>query len=331
MLKLDERKQTESVRGALALRPLIETEVDAAWDRGIKNICWLGIGGTWASCLQAVTHMKERSSLEVFSANAAEYVATGDRRIGEGTFMVISSVTGSTTEVIDAVYKARGAGAYVLGFIDKEDSPLASLVDSRITYPANEQLKFFMAADRFLYHEGVMPEYEDMYAQFDEYLPEALVEAEKAADDFGESFARSHMDDKLHYFVGAGTLYGATYSYGMCYWEEMHWMRTKSIHSAEFFHGMLEIVDEDTPVTVFIGEDSQRALGERVARFLEAHSKNYTVIDTKDYTLPGIDEMYRPAVSHLVMHAVTNRIDAHLEELTGHDMTVRRFYRKVDY
>ena len=52
----------------------------------------------------------------------------------------------------------------------------------------------------------------------------------------------------------------------MCYWEEQHWIRTKSIHSAEFFHGMLEIVDRDTPVTVFVGEDAQRSLSERVER-----------------------------------------------------------------
>ena len=32
----------------------------------------------------------------------------------------------------------------------------------------------------------------------------------------------------------------------MCYWEEQHWIRTKSIHSAEFFHGTLEIIDRDT-------------------------------------------------------------------------------------
>ena len=331
MYKLDEKRQIESVRGALALRSRIEQIVDDVCNKGFKNICWLGIGGTWASCLQVVCHMKERTALEVFSANAAEYCTTGDRRIGKGTFMVFSSVSGTTVEVVEAVRKARDDGAVILGFVDAEDSPLAEMVDNRITYPANEQLKFFMVADRFLYDEGAMPEYEDMYVQFDEYLPEALVEAEKSADGFGEEFARAHMSDALHYYVGAGTLYGATYSYGMCYMEEMHWLRTKSIHSAEFFHGMLEIIDEDTPVTLFIGEDSQRSLGERVKRFLKDYSKNYTVIDTRDYELPGIDDRYRYAVSHLVMHAVTNRIDAYLEELTGHDMTVRKFYRKVDY
>ena len=331
MLKLDEAKQIGSVRGALLLRERIEQIVDDIWRRGLKNLCFLGIGGTWASCLQAVCHMKERTGLEVFAANAAEYYTTGDRRIGLGTCMVISSVSGTTAEVVAAVNKARQTGAEVIGFIDDADTQLASLVDHCITYKGNEQLKFFMTADRFLWNAGEMPEYPHMYAQFDRFLPEALVEAEKTADAFGKAFAQAHKDDPLHYFVGAGSLYGATYSYAMCYWEEMHWRRTKSIHAAEFFHGTLEIVERDTSVTLFIGEDAQRGLAERVARFLPKVCENYTVIDTRDYALPGIDEKYRWTLCHLVMHAVTNRIDAHLEALTGHDMSLRRYYRKVEY
>jgi fructoselysine-6-phosphate deglycase len=331
MLKFDEEKQISSVRGALALRKQIEDAADLVCGRGFRNICWLGIGGTWASCLQAVCHMKERTGIETFSSNAAEYCTTGDKRIGEGTYIILSSVTGSTIEIINAVKKAHESGARVLGFIDDREAPLAGIVDTCISYPGNEQLKFFMTADRFMKNEGVMPEYDHMYSQFDRCLPEALAEAEKSADDFGRDFAEKHKDDKLHYFIGAGTLYGATYSYAMCYWEEMHWLRTKSIHSAEFFHGMLEIIDEDTPVTLFIGEDLQRSLGERVARFLPKVCSNYTVIDTRNYPLPGIWDQYRSAVCHLVMHAVTNRIDAHIESLSGHDMNVRRYYRKADY
>ena len=150
-------------------------------------------------------------------------------------------------------------------------------------------------------------------------------------DAFAEEFARKHVSDALHYFVGAGALYGATYSYGMCYWEEQHWHRTKTIHASEFFHGMFEIVGEDTPVTVYMGEDSQRCLTERVVNFLEKVCKNYTVIDAKDYNIPGIDEEYRKNIGHLIMHAVNNRIDVHMEAITGHDMTIRRYYRKLDY
>lgn len=331
MIRFKEQEQIDSVRGALALRSQIEPLVDRIWNKGLKNLCFLGIGGTWASCLQVVCYMKERTRMEVFAANAAEYNTTGDLRIGPDTCVVISSVTGTTVEIVEAVRKVQDNGAVVIGFIDKADAELAGMVDHCITYKANEQMKFFITADRFMNLAGEMPEYETMYAQFDRYLPEALVEVEKAADDFAREFVSAHKDDALHYFIGGGTLYGATYSYAMCYWEEMHWLRTKSIHSAEFFHGMLEIVEKDTAVTLFIGEDKQRPLGERVARFLPRICENYTIIDTRDYALPGIPEEYRGRVSPWVMHAVTNRIDAHLVDQTGHNMDLRRYYRQMNY
>ena len=49
MLKFDEQKQIDSVKGALALRGKIEEIVDQICKDGFKNICWLGIGGTYAS------------------------------------------------------------------------------------------------------------------------------------------------------------------------------------------------------------------------------------------------------------------------------------------
>ena len=331
MLKFDAEKQIASVQGALALRGRIEAIVDDICRAGFKNICWLGIGGTYASCLQAEVHMKERSTLEFFVENAAEYLTTGNRRVGEGTVVVISSVTGSTIEMVDAVKKAQADGARVLGFIDVETTELAKRMDWEIAYPANEQLKFFMVADRLMFRHGEFPEYEEYYAQLDAHLAVDLAEVEKAADAFGLAFAQKHHDDKLHYFVGAGNQYGSTYSYAMCYWEEQHWIRTKSIHSSEFFHGMLEIVDRDTPVTVFVGEDSQRPLSERVVRFLPRVCANYTVIDSRDYALPGIDERFRGNLSHLVTHAVTQRIDAHIEAINCHPMEIRRYYRRLDY
>ena len=332
MLKFDEEKQIASVQGALALRGRIEAIVDDICRAGFKNICWLGIGGTYASCLQAEVHMKERSTLEFFVENAAEYLTTGNRRVGEGTVVVISSVTGSTIEMVDAVKKAQADGARVLGFIDVETTELAKRMDWEIAYPANEQLKFFMVADRLMFRHGEFPEYEEYYAQLDAHLAVDLAEVEKAADAFGLAFAQKHHDDKLHYFVGAGNQYGSTYSYAMCYWEEQHWIRTKSIHSSEFFHGMLEIVDRDTPVTVFVGEDSQRPLSERVVRFLPRVCANYTVIDSRDYALPGIDERFRGNLSHLAPcgEISSQTLNYHCMCL-WHDFDAVYQYYKYDY
>ena len=157
MLKVDEEKQIASVQGALALRGRIEAIVDDICRAGFKNICWLGIGGTYASCLQAEVHMKERSTLEFFVENAAEYLTTGNRRVGEGPVVVISSVTGSTIEMVDAVKKAQADGARVLGFIDVETTELAKRMDWELAYPVHEQPEFFLVAAHQTFRHRALP------------------------------------------------------------------------------------------------------------------------------------------------------------------------------
>ena len=331
MLKFDEQKERESIQNALALRPRIEEIVDGICEKGFRNLYFLGIGGTWASAMQAEVHMKEKSALWVQSLLSSEYNTTGDRCVGKDSVVIFSSVTGTTVEVVESVRRAKEAGATIFGFVDTEKTPLHEMSDFVISYPANEQLKFFMTADRFLYRNGEFPEYDRYYAEMDAHLADALIETSRLADGFAQDFAEKHHDDAMHYFIGCGNQYGHTYSYAMCFWEEQHWRRSKSIHAGEFFHGTLEIIDRDTPVTLFLGEDSQRPLAERVARFLPQVCAKYTFIDTKDYPLTGISPAFRGSISHLVARKITERIDAHMEKINCHPTQIRRYYRQWDY
>ena len=94
---------------------------------------------------------------------------------------------------------------------------------------------------------------------------------------------------------------------------------------------MQEIIVRDTPVTLFMGEDEQRPLAERVAAFLPKVCENYTIIDTKEFPLEGISPEYRGSLSHLVMHAVNNRVDAYMELFLRHPLSIRRYYRQFEY
>ena len=328
MLTFNQEEIRKSIQGALGLRPQIEQMVEEILKRGFDNICFLGIGGTLASAMQVTQHMKEKSHYEMMCESAASYLMTGNRRIHEGTLFVFATVTGSTPEIVQAVKKAK---ATIVGFIDDSTKPIVQLVDYLISYPGNEQLKMFLLADCLMKHEGVFDDYEAYYHEMDHYLADALVDVGKRAESFASDFVAKHHDDALHYFVGAGNQWGATYSYAMCYWEEMHWRRTKSIHAAEFFHGMLEVVDRDTNVTVFVGEDCERPLAMRVANFLPQICARYTIIDTKDYPLHGISEKYRGSISHLVMRQICHRIDMEMERVNCHPTEIRRYYRQLEY
>ena len=334
MLKFNEQQQIDDIQGALELRLQVEKIVDEVWEKGYDNIFYLGIGGTYASAMQAVTYINGRSDLPVYVQHAAEYYTTGNRRLTKDSLVILSSVTGTTEEVVKAVDMIKEVGATLLGFIDTAGTKLAESCDHVITYPnpGTEQIKFFMVADRLMNKNGDFPDYEEYYEELENHLAKGLVEAEKQAEDFGRAFAEKHRHDDMHYFIGAGNQWGAVYSYAMCYWEEQSWLRSKSIHAAEFLHGTLEIVDETTPVTLFLGEDEQRPLAERVKNLLPRICGNYTFIDSKDYPIKGISEKNRGRVlPHLLMHCVTQRIDAHVEKLNCHPLDIRRYYRQFDY
>ena len=335
----DEQTQIDSVNGALALRPNIEKIIDRIWLDGFDGIYFVGIGGTYASSMQAEVYMRGKSSLPVFVENAAEFLTTGNKRFTNKSVIIYSSVSGNTKEMVELVDRVHEIGGRVFAFIDTPDSTLTKpdKQDYLIVYPMNEQLKFYMICNYLLYKNGEFPDYDEYNRQMESNLAKDLAEVEKRADKWAYEYAQQQVEfhkarpDLPHYFIGSGNQYGATYSYAMCYWEEQMWVRTKSISCQEFFHGTLEIIENDTPVTLFIGEDEQRPLAERVARFLPKVCSNYTIIDTKEIELEGIDEEYRGSLSHLVMHAVNNRVDAYMELFLRHPLSIRRYYRQFDY
>lgn len=335
----DEQMKISSVNGALMLRSEIEKIVDKIYEDGFDGIYFMGIGGTYASSMQVEVYMRGKSTLPVYVENAAEFLTTGNKRFTEKSVLIYSSVSGNTKEMVELVKKVKGIGARVFAFIDTPGSTLTDekLRDYLITYPANEQLKFYMVANYLMYKNGEFEDYDEYNRQMEKHLAKALVEVEKTADAWAYEYAKKKVDflnnhkDLPHYFIGSGNQYGATYSYAMCYWEEQMWIRTKSVSCQEFFHGMQEIIVADTPVTLFVGEDEQRPLALRVAAFLPKVNANYTIIDTKEFPLNGISEKYRGSLSHLVMRAVNARVDTYMELFLRHPLSIRRYYRQFDY
>lgn len=335
----NEAELINSVNEGLSLRGKIEKIVDRIWEDGFDGIYFIGIGGTYASSMQVEVYTRGKSNLPIFVENAAQFLTTGNKRFTKNSICILSSVSGNTEEIIRLVERVKEIGGTIFSFIDTPNTVLTQedKYDYLIVSPKNEQLKFFMVANYLMYKNGEFPNYNEYNDEMEKHLAVALAEVEKSADAWACDFASKkaadfhERPDLPHYFIGSGNQWGATYSYAMCYWEEQMWIRTKSITCEEFFHGMQEIIEWDTPVTLFIGEDEQRPLGERVARFLPKVCGNYTIIDTKEFKLEGISQKNRGTISHLVMRAVNNRVDTYMEHFLRHPLSIRRYYRQFDY
>ena len=121
--------------------------------------------------------------------------------------------------------------------------------------------------------------------------------------------------------------------FAMCILEEMQWVRTRPVTSAQFFHGTLELVEKGIPVVIVKGEDEYRVQDERVENFckLIGH-EDVIVVDLASFEVEGVDKEFRPLISPMLLTGLlTNRAASYYETYTKHNLDYRRYYRQFDY
>jgi len=337
MLKFDEELFIKLVeKEGLAFQSQIEGIVDHISQKGYRNIFLIGAGGTIAMMYPYEYILKSQSTIQVHAEIAAEFIVMNHKHLNEDSVCIFTSVSGTTEDTIAAVEYCRQKGATTIALVAEPNTPLTQMVDHCITTGSEKHsfdtffMLLYMFVFRFMYNNDEFPQYEQFTKEVS-LLPQAILSAVKSFDQNAEDFAIKHKDTEYHMMVGSGNLWGNTYSYAMCILEEMQWIHAKSIHAAEFFHGTLELVVEDTSVILLKGEDETRPLVDRVERFAEKITNNLTIIDTKDFTLEGISDEFRKHFAVSINWAVLSRISVYLERERNHPLELRRYYRKVEY
>jgi fructoselysine-6-phosphate deglycase len=117
----------------------------------------------------------------------------------------------------------------------------------------------------------------------------------------------------------------------MCILEEMQWIWTRPVHSSDFFHGTLELLEADTSVVLFKGEDECRPLVDRAERFAKSVSTRVRVFDARDFALPGVSDEVRALISPVLFAAAFERVASHIEVVRDHPLVTRRYYKKGDF
>ena len=313
-------------------REKIEAIADSIVDKGFDLLLFTSSGGSQAMLDPFAFYIRHESKLSVENVISADLLLGGCNRITEKTVAFLTSKSGDTAETVKAAKWLKAQGVRLISIVGKPDSVLESISDDTVVYGEGrpQELVLYLLVGRILYRNGDFEEYPEFAGEL-KGLAFALAQVRKQADEKCRKYAADYCKEPYNIWVGSGDLWPTAYSYSMCVLEESQWIRTKSVSSPEFFHGMQEIITADTPVTLFMGEDEQRPLAERVARFLPRVCGNYTIIDTRELPMKGISPEFRGSISHLMMHAVNNRVDAYLELFLRHPLSIRRYYRQFEY
>ena len=108
-------------------------------------------------------------------------------------------------------------------------------------------------------------------------------------------------------------------------------MHTFTGEAAEFFHGPFEVLDQNTPVMLFMGEDPSRPVAERVLRFCQKFTERIMVYDSKEYEMNDVDPDVRAIVAPFILEAAASRFADHLAVWHNHPLTTRRYMWKFEY
>jgi fructoselysine-6-P-deglycase FrlB-like protein len=247
--------------------------------------------------------------------------------MGEGSLVVLASYTGTTKETVAAAKTAKAAGATVISAA-KAGSPLAEASD--IGFSGKSDLFELVVAFELLAATGADLDRAEVDVAL-KALPEAVRHAIEQAEPQLAKIADAFKDEPITYVLGSGPSYGWAYGLAMCFLQEMQWKHAAAFNTGEFFQGAFEMVDDDTAVLLWLGEDASRPMAERGKRFLDTYCKKAQYVDVKDLELPGIPAALRQDVSPIVVGALANRLAQHYEAVRGHDLETRRYMFKVDY
>lgn len=331
MLKFDEAKVRQEHQNGVDIVPQTEAIVDQVCEKGYSNIFYIGIGGTVLYANQMIHIAKQLGSrLPLYIENAADFNLVGNPFFDERSIVVIESISGDTKEVVETVDKVHALGAKVIGYVEKEGTPLYEKCDYLVSTVGGGYYFWYTVTLRFLKNAGQFEKYDRFMAEI-VHMPDNVVQIYKDADSDAQAYAEEYCDEPITYLVGAGNLEDWATCYGMCIMEEMQWMRTRPVSAANFFHGTLEVIERDVPVILIKGEDLARPQMERVEKFVRTVSAKVIVFDTKKFKLEGISEEFRGMLSPIVMRSAFQRVNVHLEHCRRHPLAIRRYYRRLDY
>jgi fructoselysine-6-P-deglycase FrlB-like protein len=299
---------------------------------GPSNIFLVGCGGSLFT-FDALFNILDRSPMPVFRFNADELLLRMPSQFGAKSLVIISSSNGKTAETARAAKAAGELGATVVG-VTQDPASIVAVECSKVFLHQGVEAKQIVLAQigwSILRALGVAPEFDSVMHAL-EASPRVFLDSIHEVDDELAEIALAFFEDSMVYVLGSGPLFGAAQTLAMCYLQEMQWKDAAAVGSGEFLHGPFEVVTEEVPVLLLLGEDPTRAMGERVGAFLNSHTKKFRVIDGAKLELNGIEPEMRSLVSTLVVgSALLNRLAEHFQSRSGHPLKERRYTWKIDY
>ena len=304
-------------------------QIAEKWERkGLEHLYLVGCGGSRAVLEPAKWLIDKYSRIPVDTYSGWEFFHRSPMNLDEHAAVVLGSHSGTTEEILLSMELAQKRGAATLSF-SQGGTKLTQQADDAMVYqsPATNLSKLLM---NYMVANEMMECYGDKDAARElrqelQHLPEIMHKAKEATEERGKALAVRYKDVKGFYLVATGLLSGLAYQFATCNLLEMQWKHASVWNSAEFFHGPLEIVEQDLPMIVLLGKDETRPVSQRILDFVVGQGADVIALD--------LAEMgdFHPWLAPFGLHLPLQWLISYMGAVRGHPISTRRYMGLMDY
>lgn len=332
-------QRTDELSGA-AIEEQLAAALDAAGRiEGFRNVFLVACGGSHALMLPIQEILQSQTgAVEAHAMSSREFITRAPKSAGPHSMVIACSHSGNTPETVAAITAAREAGATTIALTNLPDSPLSEESEHHIYYQHGDEKLFAYTAAPLLYRlvYGIIDQLNgtdraDDVSQAVESIDRIVAALHVEHYSRADAWAKKHKHDGLIYTLGSGPNYGNAYSFAICFLQEMLWVHSQGINSAEFFHGPFEVTDVDVPFIELIGLGASREIDERAHDFVTKHSDEVLTVDASEWDLAGVAEDLRASYAHLVFGPLLRLYADRLSDHKGHPLSVRRYMWRSEY
>lgn len=308
-------------------------EVSKKLSQHSKRIYFIGSGGAYTKyfALKDVFDVHYPYPTGIYYPKEFELLYLD--RLTSDDLIVVGSKTGETQELLELCKKLVDKPCTVVGFIGDAQTPLdqycdvifrSIMTDVHIVLFAifalqliEEKNKKFKQLDQFLCD----------IEQFDEKIIAELDKHDSLMDHHVEQFHKA----PFQLWVTSSNLWGEINCYCKYMLEEIQWLNAQPVHSLEFFHGPLEIIDENMFINVLVNRSDTRDEDLQVGNFAKRYTNHVEIHDMAQFDFGETCKFSQKIMDAYFANIYFDSLLSMHKKYTLKDSSSRRYYRKVEY